>query len=78
ILIYGIVGDPDDGLEAAWLVNAITSAPDDISVRINSLGGLVFDGFAIYNALKQSPRRVTVHIDGVAGSIASIIAMAGN
>jgi hypothetical protein len=49
-----------------------------ISVRINSLGGLVFDGFAIYNALKQSPRNVTVHIDGIAGSIASIIAMAGD
>ncbi|MET0375191.1 MAG: ATP-dependent Clp protease proteolytic subunit, partial [Rhizorhabdus sp.] len=55
ILIYGIVGDACDGLEAAWLVSQIATAPDDITVRINSLGGLVFDGFAIYNALKQSP-----------------------
>jgi ATP-dependent protease ClpP protease subunit len=78
ILIYGVVGDSSDGLEASWLVERISHAPDDISVRINSLGGLVFDGFAIFNALKQSPRRVTVHIDGVAGSIASIIAMAGD
>ena len=78
ILVYGVVGDSCDGLEAAWLVDRISHAPDDISVRINSLGGLVFDGFAIFNALKQSPRRVTVHIDGVAGSIASIIAMAGD
>lgn len=78
ILIYGIVGDIDDGLDAAWLVTQIASAPDDINVRINSLGGLVFDGFAIFNALKQSPRNVTVYIDGVAGSIASIIAMAGD
>ncbi len=78
ILIYGVVGDSCDGLEASWLVERISHAPDDISVRINSLGGLVFDGFAIFNALKQSPRRVTVHIDGVAGSIASIIAMAGD
>ncbi len=78
ILIYGVVGDSCDGLEASWLVDRISHAPDDISVRINSLGGLVFDGFAIFNALKQSPRRVTVHIDGVAGSIASIIAMAGD
>ncbi len=78
ILIYGVVGDSCDGLEASWLVERISHAPDDISVRINSLGGLVFDGFAIFNALKQSPRRVIVHIDGVAGSIASIIAMAGD
>ncbi|MDD1450827.1 Clp protease ClpP [Sphingomonas sp. H160509] len=78
ILVYGVVGDSCDGLEASWLVERISHAPDDISVRINSLGGLVFDGFAIYNALKQSARRVTVHIDGVAGSIASIIAMAGD
>jgi ATP-dependent protease ClpP protease subunit len=78
ILVYGVVGDSCDGLEAAWLVERISHAPDDITVRINSLGGLVFDGFAIFNALKQSPRRVIVHIDGVAGSIASIIAMAGD
>ncbi len=78
ILIYGVVGDSRDGLEASYLVERISHAPDDISVRINSLGGLVFDGFAIFNALKQSPRRVIVHIDGVAGSIASIIAMAGD
>ncbi len=78
ILVYGVVGDSCDGLEASWLVERISHAPDDITVRINSLGGLVFDGFAIFNALKQSPRRVIVHIDGVAGSIASIIAMAGD
>lgn len=78
ILIYGVVGDCNDGLEAAWLVSRIATSPDDITVRINSLGGLLFDGFAIYNALKQSPRKVTVIVDGVAGSIASVIAMAGD
>jgi ATP-dependent Clp endopeptidase proteolytic subunit ClpP len=78
ILLYGVVGDPCDGLDAVSLVNAIGQASDDISVRINSLGGLVFDGFAVFNALKQSPKSVTVHIDGIAGSIASIIAMAGD
>lgn len=78
ILIYGIVGDSCDGLEAAWMVDRIQHAPDDITVRINSLGGLLFDGFAIYNALKSSPRKVTVIVDGVAGSIASVIAMAGD
>lgn len=78
ILIYGVVGDSCDGLEASWLVSRIATSPDDITVRINSLGGLLFDGFAIYNALRQSPRKVTVIVDGVAGSIASVIAMAGD
>ncbi|MBB3691460.1 ClpP-like prohead protease/major capsid protein fusion protein [Sphingomonas sp. BK580] len=78
ILLYGIVGDSCDGLEASWMVDRIQHAPDDITVRINSLGGLLFDGFAIYNALKSSPRKVTVIVDGVAGSIASVIAMAGD
>jgi ATP-dependent protease ClpP protease subunit len=78
ILLYGVIGDDCAGLDAAWLVSRIATSPEDISVRINSLGGLLFDGFAIYNALKQSPRTVTVYIDGVAGSIASAIAMAGD
>lgn len=49
-----------------------------IDLRINSPGGDVFDGFAIYNMLAQHPATVDVYVDGVAASIASIIAMAGN
>lgn len=48
-----------------------------IDLRINSPGGDVFDGFAIYNLLAQHPATVNVYVDGVAASIASIIAMAG-
>lgn len=49
-----------------------------IEVRVNSIGGDVFDGIAIHNALKQHPARVNVVVDGVAASIASVIAMAGD
>jgi ATP-dependent Clp protease protease subunit len=49
-----------------------------LAVRINSPGGSVFDGVAIYNALKRHDARVTVWIDGIAASIASVIAMAGD
>lgn len=49
-----------------------------INVRINSPGGDVFDGFAIYNQLKQHPASIEVDVDGVAASIASIIAMAAD
>jgi len=50
----------------------------ELTVRINSPGGSVFDGVAIYNALKRHNARVTVWIDGIAASIASMIAMAGD
>lgn len=51
---------------------------DEITVRINSPGGLVFDGLAIYNLLAQHSARIIVEIDGLAASAASVIAMAGD
>ena len=49
-----------------------------IDLHINSPGGLVFDGITIYNLLKQHPANVTTYIDGLAASIASLIALAGD
>ena len=51
---------------------------DTINLHINSPGGDVFAGFAIYNQLKAHTADIIVDIDGVAASIASIIAMSGN
>ena len=50
----------------------------NIDLRINSPGGDVFDSLAIYNALREHPAKITTHIDGVAASMASVIAMAGD
>lgn len=50
----------------------------DIRVSINSPGGEVFDGLAIHNMLKRAKARVTVTVDGIAASIASVIAMAAD
>jgi ATP-dependent Clp protease protease subunit len=50
----------------------------DLTLRINSPGGSVFDGVAIYNALRRHEARITVWIDGIVASIASMIAMAGD
>jgi len=50
----------------------------DINVHINSDGGSVFAGIAIYNMLEHYDGKVTVYVDGVAASIASVIAMAGD
>lgn len=50
----------------------------EIQVRVNSPGGDVMDGVAIYNLLKGHGAKITVHIDGMAASIASVIALAGD
>ncbi|MCF3101432.1 Clp protease ClpP [Streptomyces roseoverticillatus] len=50
----------------------------EITLRLNSPGGEVFDGIAIMNALRSHSARVTTHVDGIAASIASVIAMAGD
>lgn len=73
---YGI-GRGD--LSASVIVPKIEQAKGkDILVRINSGGGAVFDGWAIYNALLNHDAKVIIQIDGIAASIASIIAMAGS
>lgn len=51
---------------------------DEIVLRINSSGGDVFDGFAIYNLLRDHPATIRTVVDGFAASIASIIALAGD
>ena len=54
------------------------SGKTNINVRINSPGGDVFDGLAIYNLLRGHGGNVTVDVDGWAASAASVIAMAGD
>lgn len=49
-----------------------------LNVHVNSPGGDVYDGVAIYNALLQHPAAVTTYVDGMAASIASVIAQAGD
>jgi ATP-dependent Clp endopeptidase proteolytic subunit ClpP len=49
-----------------------------IDLHINSPGGVVFDGVTIYNLIKNHPATVTTYIDGLAASIASVIALAGD
>lgn len=49
-----------------------------LTVRINSPGGDVFEAFAIHNALQRHPARITVYIDGLCASAATLIALAGD
>lgn len=78
VFIYDEIGGSMgvDAAEFAAELNEITTP--NITVRINSPGGSLFDGIAIYNTLVQHPAKVLTRVDGVAASAASIIAMAGN
>lgn len=82
ILIYDVIGTDwfGEGVNAKKIKAALDEigAVDDITVRINSPGGDVFDGIAIFNLLKQHGAQIHVQVDGYAASAASLIAMAGD
>nr|BDD47240.1 hypothetical protein 12 [Bacillaceae bacterium] len=79
IYIYGSIGgwfSETNAKEIRRKLNGIES--NEINVHINSPGGDVFDSIAIHNLLKNHKAKVTIHIDGLAASGASLIAMAGD
>lgn len=81
LFIYSDIGESwwGETVAAADFVRDIAALDvDNITLRINSYGGSVSDGIAIYNAIKRHPAHVTTCIDGIAASIASLIAMAGD
>lgn len=86
IYIYGdIVADAGDKWShddvcPSDMARILTECKDckTLNIYINSGGGSVFAGNAIYNQLKNHPAKKTVHIDGLAASIASVIALAGD
>ncbi|MEW8288785.1 MAG: head maturation protease, ClpP-related [Candidatus Thiodiazotropha endolucinida] len=82
ILIYGDIGEnfwePEKSNNAMDLIDEIAELKGrNITVRINSFGGSLVDGIAIYNALQRHDGAVDVAIDAIAYSAASLIAMAG-
>jgi ATP-dependent Clp endopeptidase proteolytic subunit ClpP len=82
ICLYDDIGESfwGGGISAAQFKKDLDAlgAVNTIDLRINSPGGQVFDGLTIYNLLAQHKARITTHIDGLAASIASVIAMAGD
>src|SRR4051812_40223017 len=82
IRIFGDIG-------SSWLSESVSAARfaqelDDLGgvnaleIRLNSPGGDMFDGVAIFNTLRNHQARKVVHVDGLAASAASVIAMAGD
>jgi ATP-dependent Clp endopeptidase proteolytic subunit ClpP len=80
VLLYGEIGEWGDGVRSADIVRELMEAAaayKKIDVRINSRGGDVLAGIAIFNALRSCSADITIYIDGVAASMASAIAMCG-
>jgi len=82
MLLYGEIGSNawEDSVTAKEFAKELKEVEDSkiLNVRINSPGGDVFAGQAIYSMLKRCKAQVIVYIDGLAASIASLVAMAGD
>jgi len=85
LIIYGVIdpyvsNDFETTVRAIDVMASLVELADSktIVVRINSPGGSVVEGLAIYNLLRNARKRIEVHVDAAAYSIASIIAMAGD
>jgi ATP-dependent Clp protease, protease subunit len=82
ITMYEVIGEDwwtGGGVTAVAVERALRAAgPVPVTVKINSPGGDMFEGIAIYNLLREHKAKVTVEVMGWAASAASIIAMAGD
>lgn len=85
LMMYGVIDSTLDPYGEVGIVRAIDvmaslaelGDQSTIVVRMNSPGGSVIEGLAIYNALKAAGKPIEMHIDAMAASAASVIAMAG-
>ncbi|HAH2408152.1 TPA: Clp protease ClpP [Escherichia coli] len=81
ISVFDVIGQDywGEGITAKLIAGALRAMNGaDVTVNINSPGGDMFEGLAIYNLLREYEGHVTVKVLGIAASAASIIAMAGD
>lgn len=82
ITMFDIIGEDfwsGGGVTAKKIAAQLRAIGDrPVTVQINSPGGDMFEGIAIYNVLREHPQPITVQVMGMAASAASIIAMAGD
>jgi ATP-dependent protease ClpP protease subunit len=78
VMLYDEVGGWYGATADQFIADLRGVTAPNLRVRINSPGGSVFEGIAIANALRSHPANVVIQVDGIAASIASVIAMAGD
>lgn len=79
ILLYGHIGRDEkvDSAEVVAELMGLSSKYENIDIRINSMGGEVYAGMAIFNAIRASQANINIYVDGVAASMAGVIALCG-
>lgn len=80
ILLYGRIGPGEEMVDSSAVVAELmdlASKYEKIDVRINSMGGEVYAGMAIFNAIRASQADINIYVDGVAASMAGVIALCG-
>lgn len=78
IHLYGEIGKEVDGNELAHDLSNLGEEIDIVHLYINSGGGSVFQGFSIVSAILHARAYIHIHIDGIAASMAAVIAEAGD
>ncbi len=83
ILLYSAIGESffGESISAKDFKKKLSELPKSVKqvdLRINSPGGSVFDGMAIYELIKSHPAKFTAYIDGISASIASVIMLAAD
>lgn len=81
VYLYGLIGEDwwGDGNAAIDFAKALDELGSrDLELRVNSEGGSVFEGYAMYSALNRYPGKVTAYVDGLAASAASYLILAAD
>lgn len=79
ITMRGGIGDFENHISADDFLSALSEhAGEDVTILLDSEGGSVTDGLSIYNAIMQYSGNITVHIDAICASIATVIACAAD
>jgi ATP-dependent Clp endopeptidase proteolytic subunit ClpP len=78
ITMRGGIGDFDGHISANDFIDALNQHEGDITIHLDSPGGSVTDGLAIYNAIVNYAGEITVHIDTLCASIATVVACAAD
>ena len=78
ITMRGGIGDFENHISADDFITVLGEHSGDIEIELDSPGGSVTDGLAIYNAIRNYDGKVTIHIDTLAASIATVVACAAD
>lgn len=79
ITMRGFIGDYENGISADDFIDVLKEhAGQDVTIHLNSEGGSVTDGLSMYNAIANHDGKVNVHIDALAASIATVVAVAAS